>query len=117
MGLFSDRGGIDRRGGRLVNVTVVPELARGVNQSPGGEEAALHAGIHAMESLSNVLINAAAFGQYSLAGLVLPPAVFATPGVVFAGPLKGMRRCTEPLPFTFEDTSPARENHERRGRK
>ena len=91
MGLFSDRGGIDRRGGRLVNVMVVPELARGVNQSPGGEEAALHAGIHAMESLSNVLINAAAFGQYSLAGLVLPPAVFATPGYPRGGAACGAK--------------------------
>jgi len=28
VGLLSDRGGFDGRGGRLVNVTVVPEVAR-----------------------------------------------------------------------------------------
>jgi hypothetical protein len=33
-----------------------------------------------MESLANVLSNAAALGLYSLSGLVLLPAVFAAPG-------------------------------------
>lgn len=33
-----------------------------------------------MESLANALTNIAAFGLYSIAGLLLLPAVFATPG-------------------------------------
>ena len=40
-----------------------------------------HTSVHALvDSLANVLINVAALGLYSLAGLVLLPAVFATPG-------------------------------------
>ena len=51
-----------------------------MNQSPGGEDAALQVVFHAMESLANVLIDVAACGLYSLAGLLLLPAVFDTPG-------------------------------------
>ena len=43
-------------------------------------DAGLQDGFHALESLTNVLINAAVLGLYSLASLVLLPAVFATPG-------------------------------------
>ena len=50
-----------------------------MDQSPGGEDAALQVVFHAMEGLANVLIDVAALGLYSLAGLVLL-AVFATPG-------------------------------------
>ena len=48
-----------------------------MDQSPGGEDAALQVVFYAMEGLAKVLINVAACGLYSLAGLVLPPAVFA----------------------------------------
>ena len=43
-------------------------------------DAALQVVIHAMESLAKVLMNVAALGLYSLAGLVLLPVVFATLG-------------------------------------
>jgi hypothetical protein len=43
-------------------------------------DAALQVVFHTMESLANVLINVADLGLYSLAGLVLLPAVLATPG-------------------------------------
>ena len=46
-----------------------------MDQSPGGEDAGLEVVFYAMESLANVLINLAALGLYSLAGLVLLPAV------------------------------------------
>ena len=42
--------------------------------------AALQVLFYALESQAKVLISVAALGLYSLAGLVLPPAVFATSG-------------------------------------
>ena len=57
--------------GVLVNLTVLPALA------PDPSARTVFA---AMESLANALTNVAAFGLYSLAGLLLLPAVFATPG-------------------------------------
>lgn len=59
--------------GVVVNLTAVPELARGVVVG-GGETAVVFA---AAEGLGVGLTNVAAFGLYSLAGLLLLPALFA----------------------------------------
>ena len=63
-------------------------------------DAALQVVFHAMESLAKVLINVAALGLYSLAGLVLPPAVFATSGcprwLVWLGAAEWGYRCICP---------------------
>ena len=66
--------------GVLVNLTVLPELARALTSTPAGPDPALQVVFHSMESLANALTNVAAFGLYSFAGLLLLPAVFATPG-------------------------------------
>lgn len=65
--------------GVLVNMTVLPELAQALMNASASQEQALPAIFHSMESLTNALTNVAAFGLYSLAGLLLLPAVFATP--------------------------------------
>lgn len=57
--------------GVLVNLTVLPALAM---------DPSVRIVFQAMESLANALTNVAAFGLYSVAGLLLLPAVFATPG-------------------------------------
>ena len=57
--------------GVLVNLTVLPALAL---------DPSIRIVFQAMESLANALTNIAAFGLYSIAGLLLLPAVFATPG-------------------------------------
>lgn len=65
--------------GVLINMTVIPELAGALNAAayPSG---ALIPLFSAMEGLAYALINVAAFGLYSLAGLLLLPAAFATIG-------------------------------------
>ena len=65
--------------GVLVNVTVLPELARAWISTPAGQDPTLLVVFRSMESLSNALTNVVAFGLYSFAGLLLLPAVFATP--------------------------------------
>lgn len=65
--------------GVLVNITVLPELARAwVSTSVSGDPA-LQVVFQSMESLAVALTNVVAFGLYSFAGLLLLPAVFATP--------------------------------------
>ena len=66
--------------GVLVNMIVLPELAGALISTPIGQDPALQVVFHSMESLANALTNVAAFGLYSFAGLLLLPAVFATPG-------------------------------------
>jgi hypothetical protein len=66
--------------GVLVNLTVLPALARALAGSPAGPDPALQVVFGSMERLSNALTNVAAFGLYSFAGLLILPAVFATPG-------------------------------------
>ena len=66
--------------GVLVNVTVLPEQARGLVAASAGSYPALQVIFRSMESLANALTNVVAFGLYSLAGLLLLPAVFETPG-------------------------------------
>ncbi len=65
--------------GVLVNMAVLPELARALAGTATGPDPALQAVFRSMESLANALTNVVAFGLYTLAGLLLLPAVFATP--------------------------------------
>ncbi len=60
--------------GVLVNLTVLPELARGLS----GADPALQVVFQSMEGLANALTNVTAFGLYSFAGLLILPAAFAT---------------------------------------
>jgi hypothetical protein len=64
--------------GVLVNMTVLPELAQAVADT-AADQAAILPIFHSMEKLTNALTNVAAFGLYTLAGLLLLPAVFTTP--------------------------------------
>ena len=66
--------------GVLVNMTVLPELANGLTNTATYSDPTLQVIFQSMENLSNALTNIAAFGLYSLAGLLLLPAVFATSG-------------------------------------
>jgi hypothetical protein len=65
--------------GVLVNMTVLPELAQALSSGPDGPGTALLVVFQSMESLTYALTNVVAFGLYTLAGLLLLPAVFATP--------------------------------------
>ncbi|MEA3334677.1 MAG: DUF4386 family protein [Chloroflexota bacterium] len=60
--------------GVLVNIVVLPDLA----QALANPDPALQILFRAMEGLAYGLVNVAAFGLYSLAGLLLLPALFAT---------------------------------------
>jgi hypothetical protein len=66
--------------GVLVNMTVIPELANGLANTATYSDPSLQIIFQSMEKLSTALTNIAAFGLYSLAGLLLLPAVFATSG-------------------------------------
>ena len=65
--------------GVLVNMTVLPELARAWISTSVGGDPAQQVVLHSLESLAVALTNVVAFGLYSFAGLLLLPAVFATP--------------------------------------
>jgi hypothetical protein len=65
--------------GVLVNLIVLPELANALNSAPAVANPALLVVFQSMEGLANALTNVTAFGLYTLAGLLLLPAVFATP--------------------------------------
>jgi hypothetical protein len=64
--------------GVLVNMAVLPETAWALSGSPAGPDAALLVVFQSMERLAFALTNVVAFGLYSMAGLLLLPAVFAT---------------------------------------
>ncbi len=66
--------------GVLVNMTVLPELAQALVAGPAGAGPSLHVVFRSMEGLTYALVNVVAFGLYTLAGLLLLPAVFATLG-------------------------------------
>jgi hypothetical protein len=66
--------------GVLINLAVIPELTHALTSTSAGEDLALLVVFHSMERLAYALTNVAAFGLYSFAGLLLLPAVFATPG-------------------------------------
>jgi hypothetical protein len=65
--------------GVLINMTVLPEIAVTLTSTASGQDPLLQVMFHSMESLSFALTNVAAFGLYSFAGLLLLPAIFATP--------------------------------------
>jgi hypothetical protein len=64
--------------GVLVNMTVLPEIAAALVGPPVGPEPALLVLFGSLEKLAYALVNVSAFGLYSVAGLLLLPAVFAT---------------------------------------
>ncbi len=66
--------------GVLVNLTVLPELARELAATIANPDPTLQVVFLAMEKIANNLTNVGGFGLYSLAGMLLLPAVFATPG-------------------------------------
>ena len=65
--------------GVLVNLIVLPELAQALTDTSADADPALRTMFDAMEQLAYALVNVTAFGLYSFAGLLLLPAVFATP--------------------------------------
>ena len=65
--------------GVLINLTVLPDIAQALINTPSGTELELLVLFQAMENLAYALVNVAAFGLYTLAGLLLTPALFATP--------------------------------------
>lgn len=64
--------------GVIINLVVLPDLALALTETPRSPDPSLQAVFHSMESLANALTNVAAFGLYSLAGLLLLPSVFRT---------------------------------------
>ena len=66
--------------GVLVNMTVLPELAQALSATPAGRDPGLQVVFRSMEGLTYALTNVVAFGLYTLAGLLLLPATFATRG-------------------------------------
>jgi hypothetical protein len=65
--------------GVLVNLTVLPELARELADTIASPDPTLQVVFLSMEKIANNLTNIGGFGLYSLAGMLLLPAVFATP--------------------------------------
>jgi hypothetical protein len=64
--------------GVLVNLTVLPDIAHALMETSVGPDPALLVVFQSLENLANALTNVTAFGLYSLAGLLLLPALFAT---------------------------------------
>jgi hypothetical protein len=65
--------------GVLLNFTILPELARGLVSPTAGADPTLLIVFQSMEMMANNLTNVGGFGLYSLAGIIILPAVFATP--------------------------------------
>ena len=65
--------------GVIVNLTVLPEIAQALISTSVHTGLELQVLFQALESLAYALVNVAAFGLYTLAGLLLTPALFATP--------------------------------------
>jgi hypothetical protein len=66
--------------GVLINISVVPELARALANEPVGSEPVMVTMFRSVEGLAYALTNVAAFGLYAFAGLLLLPTVFTTAG-------------------------------------
>ena len=66
--------------GVLVNVSVLPEMAQALVATGSRPDPSLRVVFQSMEGLAYALINIVAFGLYTLAGLLLLPAIFATRG-------------------------------------
>jgi hypothetical protein len=64
--------------GVLVNMTVLPELAHELTNTIASPDSTLQVVFLSMEKIANNLTNIGGFGLYSLAGLLLMPAAFAT---------------------------------------
>lgn len=64
--------------GVLLNFTVLPELARALAGSVSTPDPTLQVVFRSTEMMANNLTNIGGFGLYSLAGILLLPAVFAT---------------------------------------
>ncbi len=66
--------------GVLVNLVILPEIAQAlVDISASSDNSSLLIFFQSFEKYSYALINVAAFGLYSVAGLLLMPAAFSTP--------------------------------------
>lgn len=65
--------------GVLINLVVLPGLAQQLSSGSADPFSTLQIVYQSMESLAYALVNVTAFGLYSLAGLLLIPAVFAEP--------------------------------------
>jgi len=65
--------------GVLVNLTVLPELARELANTISNPDPTLQVIYLSMEKVANNLTNIGGFGLYSLAGILLLPAIFFTP--------------------------------------
>jgi hypothetical protein len=64
--------------GVLVNLVILPEIAQALTVTPTQMDPALVLLFQSLEKFSYALINVSAFGLYSVAGLLLMPAAFAT---------------------------------------
>ncbi|MEN8173015.1 MAG: hypothetical protein ABFS03_09065 [Chloroflexota bacterium] len=64
--------------GVIVNMVVLPELAGALNNTLMNPDPTMQVVFQSMERLAHALTNTAAFGLYSLAGLLLLPAVIST---------------------------------------
>lgn len=64
--------------GILLNLTVLPELARELVSTVAYPDPTLQVVFQALEKLANNLTNVGGFGLYSLAGILLLPAAFST---------------------------------------
>jgi hypothetical protein len=64
--------------GVLINMTVLPELAAVLDNAFASADLTLQTVFLSMETLANHLTNVGGFGLYTLAGVLLLPAIFAT---------------------------------------
>jgi hypothetical protein len=64
--------------GILLNYSVLPELARELASTVSSPDPTLQVVFQSMEKMANNLTNIGGYGLYSLAGILLLPAVFAT---------------------------------------
>ena len=64
--------------GVLINMTVLPELARELANTISNPDPTLQVVFLSMEKIANSLTNIGGFGLYTLAGMLILPAIFAT---------------------------------------
>lgn len=64
--------------GVIINMTVIPQLANVLGSASSYGDPTVQLGFSIAENLSYALVNVTAFGLYSVAGLLLLPAAFAT---------------------------------------
>ena len=66
--------------GIVINIAVLPDLARELQHLRGAARDAVLVYYSAAETLAQALTDMTAFGLYTVAGLLVVPAVFATHG-------------------------------------